>query len=408
MLWPANFFAYISRWMQITLLSWFVLELTDSPFFVALVGFFAMVPLLLFGVFGGVLADRVDRHRLLMFSHVSNFALSLAMIALLLSGREEFWHAYVVVLLTGLGWALDMPARRSVVHDLFGKASLTNAMALDSVGMHASRMLGPTIAGGMIAAVSVTGGYILMALFLGVSIVFMALARLPAHRAGLPAARSIARNLAEGFSYVLGNRLILATVVVTVLMNMLLFPYMQMLPVIARDSLGVGPGLMGLLMGADGLGAIVGSITIASVGTIKYHGRIFLGGSVIGLIMSIGFALSNSFSTALPILVLLGLGTAGFGTMQATIVLLAAREDMRGRTLGVISLAIGAGPIGALLIGALASAASPEVAIMILSTTGLLAIALVTVLMPRLRGQIGASQEEEPRDAAQSAIHSSS
>ena len=166
--------------------------------------------------------------------------------------------------------------------------------------------------------------------------------------------------------------------------------------------------MMGLLMGADGLGAIVGSITIASVGTIKYHGRIFLGGSVIGLIMSIGFALSNSFSTALPILVLLGLGTAGFGTMQATIVLLAAREDMRGRTLGVISLAIGAGPIGALLIGALASAASPEVAIMILSTTGLLAIALVTVLMPRLRGQIGASQEEEPQDAAQSAMQSSS
>jgi MFS family permease len=330
------------------------------------------------------------------------------MIALLLSGREQYWHAYVVVLLTGLGWALDMPSRRSLVHDLFGRASLTNAMALDSVGMHASRMLGPTIGGGMIAAVSVTGGYVVLALFCAVSIVFMALVRIPPRRMGLPAARNIAKNIAEGFSYVLGNRLILATVVVTVLMNMLLFPYMQMIPVIARDSLGIGPGLMGLLMGADGLGAIVGSMAIASVAAIKYHGRIFLGGSVIALIMSIGFALSNSFATALPILVLLGLGTAGFGTMQATIVLLAAREDMRGRALGIISLAIGAGPIGALIIGALATSAGPEVAITILSTTGLLAIALVTVLMPRLRGQIGVSQEAEPRDTARSAMQSAS
>ena len=408
MLWPANFFAYISRWMQITLLSWLVLERTDSPFHVALVGFFAMVPLLLFGAFGGVLADRMSRRKLLIFSQSANLASSLAMIALLLSGREEVWHAYVVVLLTGLGWALDMPSRRSLVSDLVGKVSLTNAMALDSVGMHASRMLGPTIAGGMIAAVSITGGYVVLALFGTTSIILMALVRPPARRPGLQVARSIARNLAEGFVYVLGNRVILATVVVTVLMNMLLFPYMQMIPVIARDSLGVGPGLMGLLMGADGLGAIVGSMTIASMGAIKYHGRIFLGGSVVGLIMSIGFALSNSFATALPILVLLGLGTAGFGTMQATIVLLAAREEMRGRALGVISLAIGAGPIGALIIGALASLVGPEVAIMILSTTGLLSIALVTVLMPRLRGQIGASQEAGPPDTTQSAMRSAS
>lgn len=406
MLWPANFFAYISRWMQITLLSWLVLELTDSPFYVALVGFFAMVPLLLFGAFGGVLADRVSRRKLLIISSSSNLMLSLAMLVLLMSGREEFWHAYVVVLFTGLAWALDMPARRSLVYDLFERASLTNAMALDSVGMHASRMLGPTIAGGMIAAVSITGGYVVLAVFGAVSIVLMALVRPPARRPGLQAARSIIRNLAEGFAYVLGNRVILATVVVTVLMNMLLFPYMQMIPVIARDSLGVGPGLMGLLMGADGLGAIVGSMTIASVATIKYHGRIFLGGSVVGLIMSIGFALSNSVAMALPILVLLGLGTAGFGTMQSTIVLLAAREEMRGRALGVISLAIGAGPIGALIIGALASLAGPELAIMMLSATGLLSIAVVSVLMPRLRGQIGAAQDAEPKEATQSTMHS--
>jgi MFS family permease len=321
------------------------------------------------------------------------------MIALLLSGREEFWHAYVAVALTGLAWALDMPSRRSLIHDLFGRASLTNAMALDSVAMHSSRMVGPIVAGGMIAAVSVSGGYAVIALFYAASILFTSRVTPPASRTGLQAAGSIARNLAEALSYVLVNRVILATVVVTVLMGILLLPYMQMIPVIARDSLGVGPGLMGLLVGADGLGAIVGSMAIASVAEIKYHGRVFLAGSAVALVMSIGFALSGSFSTALPILVLLGVGHAGFGAMMWTIILLAPRAEMRGRALGVISLANGAAPLGALLIGALASATGPELAIIVLSTVGLLAIALVTVLMPQLRDRIVPPREAEPRDA---------
>ncbi len=403
MLWPANFFTYVSRWMQITLLSWLVLDLTDSPFFVALVGFFSMAPLLLFGLLGGVLADRIDRRRLLLFSQASTLAASLGMTAMLVSGRAEFWHGYIAVSVSGLAWALDMPTRRSLVHDIFGSATLTNAVALDSVGMHSSRMLGPIIAGGMIVAAGVTGGYVVMALFHSVSIIFMALVRLPPSRVERPATYSISRNLAEGFTYVLGNRVIIATVLVTVLMNFLLFPYMQMVPVIARDSFGAGPGQMGLLMGADGLGAIVGSIGIASLGSIRHHGRFYLGGSAVGLVMCFAFALSNSFAIAMPILVLLGLGMAGFGTMQATIVLLAARAEMRGRALGVISLAIGASPIGSLIIGALADRTGAETAVLVFATVGLVSIALVTVLLPQLRGQIAADQSADTGEAARSA-----
>ena len=371
-----------------TLLIWLVLDETGSPFLVALVGFFSMIPLLLFGVFGGVLADRVDRRKLLITSQIMNLVAVITITSLLLSGQFLYWHGYFVALVSGLGWAIDMPSRRSIVLDLIGRARVTNAMALDSVGMHASRMAGPALAGGLIMWVGVAGGFFAIIAMYFASISFMLRLR-PPPRTQLAATTSVTRNLIEGFAYVRTNRVILATVIITVLMNLLLFPYMQMVPVIAKETLEVGPGLMGILMGADGLGAIIGSILIASAGRLRYHGRVYIGGSVIGLFMVFLFARSEWFAMSLPVLILLGLGTAGFGTMQATIVVISASEEMRGRALGLISLAIGAGPVGALMIGALAEQTSPASAIMILASLGLLSLTIVSIIMSEIRGPYG-------------------
>ena len=147
LLWPANFASYTSRWMQVTLLAWFVLDLTDSPWKVALVGFYSMAPLLVLGLVGGILADRVNRQKMLVATQATNMVVALAMTVLLLTGREVYWHAYVVVLATGAGWALDNPARRSLILDLVGRSAVTNAVALDSIGQHSSRLVGPLTAG---------------------------------------------------------------------------------------------------------------------------------------------------------------------------------------------------------------------------------------------------------------------
>ena len=399
MLWPANFFAYIARWMQMTILIWLVLEMTGSPFLVALVGFFGMIPLLLFGAVGGVLADWVDRRKLLRLTQFINLAAGIVMLALLLTDMVQYWHSYFIVLASGLGWAFDMPARRSLVLDVTGRVGVTNAMALDSVGMHASRMVGPAIAGFLIQTTGVAGGYfVIIALYI-ISLAFLMGLRLPP-REIQPISYNIARNLIEGFVYIRANRVLLATVIVTVLMNLLLFPYMQMVPIIAKETLNVGPGLMGILMGADGLGAIVGSIAIASFSQLRYHGRIYLGGSMIGLILVLAFAASQWFAVSLPVLVLLGLGTAGFGTMQSTIIVISASDEMRGRALGVISLAIGAGPIGALLIGLVAETTSPAIGIAIFAVLGILSLSVVSVLMPELRAPMRQQQGAENRSPA--------
>ncbi|MCH7653579.1 MAG: MFS transporter [Chloroflexi bacterium] len=400
LLWTANFFSYISRWMQMTLLSWFVLELTDSAWSVALIGFFGMAPMLVLGIFGGVLADRVNKRRLLITTQSINLLVAAVMAVLLFSGQVVYWHAYVIILISGIGWSLDMPSRRSAVLDLVGRSRITNAIALDSVGMHSSKMLGPAIAGLLITLVDVKGGYVAVTILYLVSVVLMRTLNLPKGAAGDQAGRNIFRNLAEGFNYVRSNNTIMAVVLITIFMNLLLFPYMQMIPVIAKKVLDVGPGLMGLLMAADGLGALIGSVFIASSSTLTRHGRIYLGGSLLALFVAGLFAYSQWYAASMVLLLILGFGTAGFGTMQGTIIMLIAREDMRGRSLGIMTLAIGAGPLGALLIGAVADATSTSFAIGINAVIGLVAVGLIGLLMPSLRQRmVGSEREPAPSPA---------
>ena len=400
LLWPANFLAYTCRWMQLTLLGWLVLELTDSPFSVAMVGFFGMLPLLILGMVGGVLADRVSKHRILIMTQVVSCVAAFAMVLLLKTETVQFWHAYVVMGCTGIGWALDMPSRRSAIHDLVGRAGVTNAIAMDSVGMQGSRMIGPALAGALITTVDVVGGYIVVSAVYVAAVALIAAVRLPPTDRSRLGLVNVLGNLAEGFRYVKRDNVLVATVLITILMNLLLFPYAQMIPVIARDVLGIGPGLMGTLLAAEGLGALFGAICVASIRVIRFHGRLYIGGSMLGLVMLLCFSMVRWYYAALPVLFVLGFGTSGFSTMQSTLVMLRATEEMRGRALGVISLAIGAGPIGALMIGAIASMSSTPFAIGVDAVLGIVSLSLVAVLMPLLWRQPMVSDEQVPQAGA--------
>jgi len=383
-LWLANFLLYTSRWMQMTLLAWLILDLTDSPFLVALVGFFSSVPMFLLGLAGGILADRVHRQRLLSLTQGTN-VISSSMLTLLLStGTIEVWHAYMAILITGACWALDTPSRRAVIYDLLGLEGVTNAVALDSVGMNASRMCGPALAGVLITLTGVTGGYVMITCFCSIAWMLLWSLRIPQGPRPERRQQSVWRNLLEGFRFVRGDQTIKATLYITVVMNALLFPYVQMVPIIARDILHVDAALMGVLQAAEGLGALMGAVLIASAVRLNYHGRVFLGGSLLALVGLLVFSMSRWYILSLPILLLLGLGTAGFGAMQSTIIMMAAREEMRGRALGVLSLAIGTGPFGSLLMGATASAIHPVFTIRMSALLGLVSLGFIMVFMPTL------------------------
>jgi len=383
-LWIANFLSYTPRWMQMTLLAWLILELSDSPWLVALVGFFSSVPMLFLGLFGGVLADRLNRQRLLIVLQAANTAASLFLTITLMTDTVQIWHAYLVITVAGSSWALGTPSRRALIIDLLGTSGITNAVALDSVGMNGSRMLGPALGGALIAWIGVAGGVAITTVSYALGLVLLMTLRVHqvARLARQP--QSVLRNLAEGLRYAGRNRIIKADIYITVIMNFLLFPYMQMVPVLARDVLHVGPSLMGLLQSAEGVGALVGSIGIASFTSISYHGRYFVIGSILALLGLVGFSMSEWYIVSFPILLLVGMGTACFGTMQSTLVMLAASDEMRGRALGVISLAIGAGPLGSLVLGAVADAVSPIFAIRAHALMGVILLSLTVLGIPAI------------------------
>jgi MFS family permease len=398
-LWLANFLSYTSRWMQMPLLAWMILELTDSPWLVSLVGFFTMLPTLILGLVGGMLVDTADRRRLLLVTQGVSAATGFGLAFLLLTGIAQVWHAYATALVTGAAWALSFPSRRATIFDLVGSSGVTNAVAMDTVGMNLSRMFGPGLAGILISLTGVAGGYTVVTLSYALGYVLLWSLQVDQVRRLSHRQTATLQNLREGFRYVRGNAAIMATVSITIVMNLLVFPYAPMVPVIARDVLHVDPTLMGGLQAAEGFGSLVGATLIASAVTMAYHGRVFAGGSLLALIALFWFSVSRWYIVSFPILLILGLGFSGFATMQSAIVLLAAREEMRGRALGVISLAIGAGPLGSLLIGAMASAVSPLFAIRMNALLGIILLAGIVILMPTIMDRIQPAEVAPSRQA---------
>ena len=384
LLWPANGLSYLCRLMQMTLVALLVLNLTNSAWKVALAGFFGWVPTLLFALVGGVLADRVNRVRLMAMTQSVNLAASLVFTLALLMGWVHVWHAYATVFVSGAMWSIDFASRRSFIQDLLGQEGVTNGIALDSVGMHGSRMLGPALAGGLIAWIGVGGGYLVVTIFYVVDVILILLIKSPPV-ASTGTTVSPWRNVTEGLRYARNNQVILAAVVITVLMNFFFFPYMQMVPVVAKMTLGVGDGMTGVLMAADGMGAFMGALIIASIAQLRHHGYIFTWGSMFALVMLLTFAFSRWYGLSFLILFLMGFGVACFATMQSTTVILAARDEMRGRAMGLISLGIGAGPLGTLVVGAVATAASPEFAVGLNACVCAVLLIGVWMLMPALR-----------------------
>lgn len=367
---------YSARWMDLFVLQWQVLVMTDSAFHVSLVGFYRMAPMFVFGLLTGVLADRLDRRALLLAAQLWNGVASAAIGVLILTGHLALWHLAVLVTALGFSWALDLPSRRSYIYEMVGPRRVVNAMALDHVGMDGAKIVGP-ILGGLLWPVVGAGGCLLI-LSAGYLVNFWLYRRLPSAPPPRPSGSPrVLRNLMDGLAYVFRTPVILGVVAVTAVMNLLGFPYQHMVPVVGRHVLELGPLLTGLLLAADGLGALTGSLVVASLGEVRQKGRLFVAGSVLMMTAVLLFSLSRWYLLAVGLLFMVGAGTACFATMQSSLVLTSASDAMRGRAMGALMLAIGFGPLGALLIGALASVWDAPRAVTVFAGSGVLLLGCV-------------------------------
>ncbi len=332
LIWAASWCYYVARMGEMAALLWLVLELTNSPSKVALVGVFRTAPMFLLGLLIGGLADRLPKVRLLAAAQLLNTAVAGAVLLLLAMDSMQFWYAYVAVFLTGVAWTTDFSCRLLLFSDLFTERRLVNAISLDTAVQTGSNMTGPLMAGVLISLSGFVAAYIGILLLYFTGFLLILFLRMPP----LPAATGPARtplSQIQALRSLKDNPVIWAALMITVTLNFFGFPYMQMVPVIARDVLGAGAALYGVMASAIGIGAITGSLFIAT-GRFHRQGSTYSLGAILMLVAVFGFSFSQVYPLSVALLFIAGFVMSGFAIMQPILVLQAAPPGLRGRALG--------------------------------------------------------------------------
>ena len=364
------------RWLEVLAVAVFVFELTDSPFIVSLMLVLRMSPMIFFGGLIGVLAEKINRRQLLLIGFWG-VATSCAVLSLLvLTDEIELWHIGLGAFLNGMIWSADYAVRRTLLGDIAGNNNVGVAMSLDSATTNVTRMLGPLLGGVIYAAIGLQGTYLVGLVLFSSAIYFI---QTMTYRPGpaLAMGSKFFTDLREGLRYIRSNRVITMVLTVTVVLNFFGFPFVAMVPVIGNEELGLNPVFIGMLASAEGGGAFVGAIFATLFAQPGHYRRLFVYGATIFLCGILVFSFSSGFTVSLVVLLIGGLGVAGFSTMQATIMYLEAPPEMRSRILGVLAFCIGASPIGLLNVGWLAEWLGPSTAVAVLASGGLLVMGWV-------------------------------
>lgn len=342
-------------WMQTTALGWLVLELTDSEFLLGLVMATQMLPILLFTLFAGVVADRVDKRRVLVIAQASMLVVAFVLAVMTDVGAISVGWILLLVLLHGTGNAFEIPTRQSFFVELVGKGDLTNAIALNSSAFNATRIVGPSVAGGLIGTVGIAACFYLNAASYIFVLGSLLAIRLPRFRPD-PAPRTKWENLKEGFAYLRGDRLARTLTGLIAAISILGLPYATLMPVFARDVLNAGAQGLGLLLAATGVGAVAGGFTLAVLGTRVPRGKLLLWSTLGFCITLCAFALSPVFLLSMALLVAFGFCMILTSANVNSILQTQVPDRLRGRVMSVyVFMFLGMMPLGSLQAGAVAS-----------------------------------------------------
>jgi MFS family permease len=376
-------------WMQAVALGWLAYRITDSAFMLGVVGFSSQAPIFLLGPFGGFLADTGNKRRILIVTQVFSMAQALVLAALTLSGGIQVWHMIALAAALGCVNAFDMPVRQAFVMDMVEKKDmLGNAIALNSLQFNVARLVGPSVAGFLIAAFGEGACFLINGL--SFTAVIWSLASMDIRASAVkPERYKIAEGIREGFSYVafsLPMRHILMLLSVVSIMGA---SYVVLMPVFARDILGGGPETLGFLMSSAGIGALGATVYLASRKTVRGLSRMVAAFASIFALSLVIFAFSRSLAASMAILALTGFGVMSHMASSNTILQTIADDDKRGRVMSFYTIAfIGTAPIGSLMAGAMASRLGASNTLVICGLACLAASAVFAARLPAIRAAI--------------------
>jgi MFS family permease len=385
LLWVATLLSSTARWADVVVVGWLALELTESPLWVGIVAASKMVGYLA-APFMGVVVDRMDRRLLLLVAAGVNLAAAAIMFVLFLTGWLVLWHVISLALVSGLTWALDNPTRNAFVPDLVESENLTNAIALNSVALEITVVVGPALGGLLIPVLGMAGAYALMSGILLGDVLVLLMMKKDIRQGVAHEHESAAKSLVSGLEYVWGNQTVLVLMVMAFLLNLLAAPYRYaFLPVFARYVLDAGPTGYGMLTAIAGVGALVGGVWIVSLGNYRRKGRLLVWTSIIWPVSVVVFAMSTWYAVSMALMFVAGLTQGIVWTMIATLILGNTAQPMRGRVMGIRTGVVIGLPLGNFLAGALAEQMGAPFAQGVYAVSAILAMLAIVLLVPGLR-----------------------
>jgi MFS family permease len=351
--WTGNFLSNIGTWMQNIAQGWLVLQLTNSAFWLGMVGFAASFPILLFALVGGVIADHMNKRKLLMVTQSTMMVLAFIMAALTFTHHIDKYGIALLAFGTGIAMSLNTPSYQALMPQLVPREDLTNAIAINSAQFNLSRVLGPTIGGFAMAIVGVAGNFFLNGLsFLAV---LVALARIKYVEPAIHQEGHLWQKMQQGFAYVIKHSAMSSLILMVAIGSFLAIPYLTFVPYFARDILGSDESGLGILMACSGAGAFLGAITIASISLLRWRGKFVVRASAGFYAAIIAFTFSRNFYLSGFFLMLAGyFMIISVATINSSLQHL-AENQMRGRVMSIYSTAfLGLPPLGCLIAGSLA------------------------------------------------------
>jgi MFS family permease len=365
-----------------------IYRLTGSAAILGAMAFAGAIPMILLSLFGGVIADRLDKKKVNIVGQ-SAFALVSAAVAVALSTgylsaehAGSYWVLVVSSVLQGSIMGLMMPSRQAILPEIVSEDQLMNAVSLNTMGMNALQLFAPALAGFLVDALDFQAVYYLMSAMYVMAVVFFSL--LPGSRPSSNLNMKAFEGIAKGLRYVKGNANVLYILLFTMVIVLLSMPYNQLMPIFADDVLKVGATGMGILMSVSGIGAMIGSVALASFPSKKRGAMLAVSGIIIGLAL-VGFSFSRSWPLSLVLIGLLGLGQTGRMTLSFTLVQSYVDEEYMGRVMSVFMMQFGFTSFSTFLAGVLAQGIGVQWALGGFAIVLALCSALALAFVPRIR-----------------------
>jgi MFS family permease len=382
LLWSGLFVSHVGSWMQFTALGYLIDDLTRAPVYLGLLGLVQAVPRLLFAFLGGVVADRFDRRMVLVVTNAALMLSALWLGLLAVMGRIQVWHVLVIGAFNSFANSFDMPARQSMVPSLVGERDLMAAVSLNSMAFNGSGIIGPSVAGVVIAAVGPAGCFFANALSYVAVLAALLRMRVPPQRS--PARASVARDIRDGLALLVRHRHVLTVLGLVAAVSFFGRPYIRLMPALAREVLTVGPQGLGVLQAAPGLGTVLAVLVIGALGDVP-RGRLLLRAAAAMGALVVLFGLSRWFLLSVVLLVAVGTAQAVALAAANTVLQTTVRPEQRGRIMGLYGMVtFGMFALGTLPVSALAGEVGVGAALALGGAVVVAVVAVVALLTPQV------------------------